>query len=73
MRVPRKVNVAWQTFQAWSHRYNIDSQVKANDVMNAYSIDWKNPNHDFTPHKVTTSSGVYAAGATADYTPQGLL
>lgn len=73
MRVPRRVNVAWQTFNAWQHRNNIDKIVKASDIQNAFTTQWKNPNRDFTPHKVTVSSPDWASGSQPLRENPGLL
>lgn len=73
MRVPRHVNVAWQTFNAWQHRKVIDENVKASDIQNAYEAQWKDPNRDFTPHKITMTSGAWAAGVEPTSVSKGLL
>ena len=73
MRVPRKINVSLQTFNAWQHRKVIDENVKASNVQNAYSVYWQDPNTSFTPHTVTVTSGEYAAAATANDPVRGML
>lgn len=73
MRVPRKVNVAWQTFNAWQHRINIDPLAKPTSVQDAFTAQWEQSDHDFTPHKVTVSSGSFASRATANQENEGVL
>lgn len=74
MRVPRKVNVGLQAFQAWQHRKVVDEVVKASDIQNAYTTLWTDPDgHQFTPHKVTDTSGSYASSVTANNPETGLL
>lgn len=74
MIVARKVNKTLQAFNAWQHRINIDSQVKASSVQEAYSTLWKNPNGTaFTPHGLTVTSSSFASAATANDGSWGLL
>lgn len=73
MRVPRKVNQALQCFNAWQHRKVIDDNVKASDIQNAFTTQWKDPNRDFSPHTVTIPSGCYASAAEANERNYGLL
>lgn len=74
MRVPRHVNVALQTFNAWQHRKVVDENVKASDIQNAYTTLWKDPDRDdFTPHKITMTSGAWSAGVEATSASKGLL
>lgn len=74
MRVPRYVNTALQSFNAWQHREVIDSVVKASDIQNAYSTLWKQPDgRRFTQYGVTITSGSYASAATANLGDKGIL
>lgn len=73
MRVPRPVNTALQTFNAWQHRKVVDEVVKASDIQNAFTTQWTDPDRSFTPHKVTASSGDSASAVTANTPEKGLL
>lgn len=74
MIVPRNVNVALQTFNAWQHRKVIDENSKVNSVQEAFSTLWTDPDgSSFTPHGITTTSGTYASAVTANKPSEGLL
>jgi hypothetical protein len=72
MRVPRNINTAWQTFNAWQHRKVID-EVVFSYPMDPLGIDYHSTPTSFTPHKVTIFSGTFASAVSATKIPKGLL
>lgn len=73
MRVPRKVNTNWLCFQAWSHRNNIDTQVKASKIQNAYTAYWEQPDRFFVPETPTISSPNWSSSSNALRGSMGLV